>query len=147
MPMPREPFDDVSRRRVMKVGAATAGTTTLGFAVSGTARQGGRGGGKSGGRGQTSSEVRLNVPFTVEFDQEVTRNASCMSDQSAQQGYNQYHYTYCDESEPAGTFCVIPDEAKVNESRTYEFRSVQDCKGSGFSEKFSFGPANSDCPD
>lgn len=145
--MPRQPFDDVSRRRVMKVGAATAGATTLGFAISGTARQGGRGGGKSGGRGQTSDEIRLNVPFTVEFDQVVERNASCMSDESAQQEYNQYVYTYCDEEDSDKTFCVIPDDSDVNENRTYEFRSVQDCKGSGFSEKFSFGPANSDCPD
>lgn len=130
-------------------GTAAAGIATVGFAVSGTSeRGGGSGGGKSGGRGQTSDEVRLNVPFEVDLNGPVQRNVSSMSNESAQQGYDEYEYHYCDEDEPPGTFRGIPDRSDLNEDRTYEFRSVQDGKESGdFTEKFSFGPANSDCPE
>lgn len=149
-----ENVDEIPRRNVLEMCAAGAGTATIGFAVSGTARKAngngnGHGGGKSGGRGQTSSPVDLDRPFVVAFDEVITTNASCQSDNSADQEYNRYHYRYCDESEEGewtGTICVIPDDSDVNETRVYEFRSAQDCNApsSRFQTRFSFGPSNSE---
>lgn len=123
-----------------------AGTATVGFAVPGAARRG-SGGGKSGGPGQTSDDVLLDEPFTVENPEVVTRNASCHSNQSERVEYNKYEYTYGDKNADGdgGTFCVIPDEARLNEGRVYEFRSKQACKSSpDFTTRFSFGPSNSE---
>lgn len=138
-------FSDVSRRKVLRMSAMGAGTATMGFAISGTARRG-SGGGKSGGRGQTSDLVELDRPFEVRFLETFETNASCNSDRSAQQGYNRYEFRYCDESDWDKTICVIPDDSDVNEDRVYEFRSAQDCKApsSEFQTRFSFGPSNSE---
>lgn len=143
--MSHQSSDDVSRRKVLQMSAMGAGTAAVGFAVSGTAQRG-SGGGKSGGRGQTSDLVELDRPFEVANKRVIETNASCNSDNSAQQEYNRYDYRYCDSSGWDGTICVIPDNSDVNEDRVYEFRSAQDCKGgeSEFQTRFSFGPSNSE---
>lgn len=102
------------------------------------------GGGKSGGRGQTSDPIHLKEPFTVSEPEEVTRNASCMSDDSAEQEYLLYPFEYCDSSLDGGTVCVIPDDSELDQDRVYEFRSEQECKATS-SSKVSFGPSNVDC--
>jgi hypothetical protein len=136
----------IDRRTLLKVAGGAAGGGLAVTAV-GSARRGnggGSGGGKSGGRGQTSDPVHLREPFTVSDPKTVRRRASCMSENSAWQEYLQYTYEYCNSDLEGGTFCVIPDDSKLDEDRVYEFRSAQDCKGDhSFSTKFSFGPSNS----
>lgn len=151
----------IDRRTVLRM---TSGTVMSGVAFSAVASANkgngnGNGGGKSGGRGQTSDEIILNEPFEVKLheDSPVTRGASCMSDNSAEQKYNLYKFEYCEEDCDTGeegwsthpetcTICVIPDDSDLNEDRVYEFRSEQECDDTRAS-KVSFGPSNSphDC--
>lgn len=150
----RDERGEIDRRNLLKLAGGAAGGSLAVTAVGSARRRrrggsGGSGGGKSGGRGQTSSTVVLDEPFTVSFKKEITTNASCNSDRSAQQRYNRYDFEYCDDGLGGGTICVIPDDSDVNERRVYEFRSKQKCKASSsrFQNRFSFGPSNSvhDC--
>ena len=137
----------LDRRTVLKLTGAAAGSTVTMSGVVSAKRGNGNGGGKSGGRGQTSDEVLLDEPFTVSYKKRITTNASCMSDNSAQQEYIRYYFDYCDPDLEGGTICVIPDDSELDEDRVYEFRSKQDCKApsSEFQVRFSFGPSNSEC--
>lgn len=139
----------LDRRTVLKLTGAAAGSTVAVSGVVSAKRRNRNGGGKSGGRGQTSSTVILDEPFTVSNPRHITTNASCNSDQSAQQDYTRYDFEYCDDdlNEGGQTICVIPHQSEVNQDRVYEFRSKQDCKApsSEFQVRFSFGPSNSEC--
>lgn len=135
---------ELDRRTLLKLtGVAAGGTVAMSGVVSAKRGNDNRGG-KSGGRGQTSDPVFLDEPFTVSDPDTVTRNASCMSGNSARQKYLEYSYEYCDSGLQGGTICVIPDDSALNEDRVYEFRSEQACRDTD-STKVSFGPSNSEC--
>lgn len=155
-----ELYDGVTRRSILKTGAATAGAVTIGAAGAAAHHdEDHENGGKQGGRAQVEGEPRRNVPFRLSSTPESATmlNASCMSAESAQQAYLGYGIRYCDsdgdENEDDDTMYVIPDEARLNEDQVYEFRSVQLCKepGDGYDSedihKVAFSPANHECPE
>ena len=141
---------DVSRRKVLRNGAAAAGAVALGGAATGTAA--GRfaraeaASQKRGGRAQVDGEVRRHEPFTLQLSGTDQRNASCMSGESATQTYLLYEIQYCDseDDESDAEMYVIPDEAELVEQEVYAVRSVRPCRESEL-DKVAFGPANEEC--
>jgi hypothetical protein len=90
-------------------------------------------------------EVDRNRPFTIAPDGTDTRNASCMSAESAMQTYLTYRIQYCnsDDEEDASLY-VIPDEAELAPNEVYEIRSVTPCRANDL-QKVAFGPSNESC--
>lgn len=158
-----ELYDDVTRRSVLKTGAATAGAVTIGAAGAaanhdgegghgdngngGNGGENGGNGGKQGGRAQVDGDVRRNQPFTLSSTPTgVARNASCMSGESAEQTYLEYTIQYCEDGddEDDATMYVIPDEAELVQDQVYEFRAVQECKATD-NQMVALGPSNQEC--
>lgn len=159
-----ELYDGVTRRSVLKTGAATAGAVTIGAAGAaahhdddhdeggngdnedGNGDDNGGNGGKQGGRAQVDDEddVRQNEPFTIQPNGGDMRNASCMSEESEMQAYLQYDIQYCEGDDDDATLYVIPDEAPLVQDQVYEFRAVQECKATD-NQMVAFGPSNQEC--
>ncbi|PSP97433.1 hypothetical protein BRC89_11370 [Halobacteriales archaeon QS_4_70_19] len=135
---------DVSRRSVLRKGAVTASALAVGSTVaSGSAAADSAG--KRGGRAQVDGEVDRNRPFTIMPDGTDTRNASCMSAESAMQTYLTYRIQYCDsDDEEDASLYVIPDEAELAPNEVYEIRSVTPCRANDL-QKVAFGPSNESC--
>lgn len=142
--MTSELYDGVTRRSVLKTGAATAGAVTIGAAAAGADEHGGSNE-KRGGRAQVEGNPDRNRPFTLsDTPEEATMSASCMSGESAQQVYLEYGIEYCDSDndESDDTMYVIPNEAHLSQDETYMFRAIQDCKATD-NTLVAFGPSNS----
>lgn len=137
--------ETLSRRRVLRTTGTTAGVLAVGgVAASGTALAGRR-----GGRALVDGTIR-DEPFEVERTGEEDLGASCMSGNSAEQRYVVYDVSYCPPDEVACTMYVHPDEAPVDSSRMYLFRSHKECKSATNEDgeplqKASFGPSNKRC--
>lgn len=159
--MTSELYDGVTRRSVLKTGAATAGAVTIGAAGAAAHHDEDHQGGKRGGRAQVDGDARRNVPFELNsMPTNVSLGASCMSAESATQTYLEYDIQYCDseEDQTDARLYVIPDEAPLVQDETYEIRSIQTCKepgdgpgDDGFEnddiQKVAFSPANHECPE
>lgn len=158
-----ELYDDVTRRSVLKTGAATAGAITIGAAGAAAHHDddheggGGNGSGdgnssegegsdqKRGGRAQVDGDVRRNEPFTLsDSPSNITRGASCMSEESADQMYLEYDVQYCEDDDDETTMYIIPDEAELAQDEVYEFRAVQECKATD-NQLVALGPSNQEC--
>lgn len=151
--------NDVTRRTVLRAGAVTAGAVTIGAAGAaahhdddhdeggdGENGENGEGGGsdeKRGGRAQVD-DARRNEPFVLSSSPTgVSRHASCMSEESAQQTYLEYDIEYCESGDEA-TMYIIPDEAELAQEEVYEFRAVQECRATD-NELVALGPSDSEC--
>ena len=141
----------LSRRSILRNGAATAGALAAGGAVTGSVSGGLSSGAetanKRGGRAQVEGDEApdRNRPFTLQLSGTEPRGASCMSGESAEQTYLLYDIQYCDSDEDSdASMYVIPDEAELVESETYVIRSVQECKANE-NYKVAFGPARESC--
>lgn len=131
--------ETLSRRRVLQASGATAGVLAVGgVAASGTVLAG-----RHGGRALVDGTIR-DQPFEVERTGEEDLGASCMSGNSAEQRYVVYDVSYCPPDDVPCTMYVHPDEAPVDPSRLYLFRSHKECKASDL-VKASFGPSNKRC--
>lgn len=103
-------------------------------------------GNKRGGRAQIDGEADRNRPFTLQLSGSDTRNASCMSEESAMQAYLTYSIQYCDsDDDEDAEMYVIPDEAELADLETYAIRSIQECRANDL-RKVAFGPAPHGCP-
>lgn len=159
--MTDERSDGVTRRSVLKTGAATAGAVTIGAAGAAAHHDEDHEGGKRGGRAQVDGDARRNVPFELNsMPSMVSLGASCMSEESASQTYLGYEIQYCDsqEDQTDARLYLIPDEAPLVQDETYEIRSIQTCKEPGDGpdddeyesdeiQKVAFSPANHECPE
>lgn len=149
----------MTRRSVLEASAATTGAIAVGATTAGARYMENPGEGengengesgenrgsdeKRGGRVQVEEEPRRNVPFELsDGPSGVTMGASCMSGESAPQGYLEYDIQYCDGEED--TMYVIPEEAELAQDEVYEFRAVQECKATD-DWLAAFGPSNRDC--
>lgn len=100
---------------------------------------------KRGGRGQVDGDPERNRPFRLSSGpSKISRHASCMAEESAQQTYLGYDIEYCDEDDSEDTLYVIPDEATLARSEVYEFRAIQPCTATE-NELVAFGPSDQDC--
>lgn len=137
--------ETLSRRSVLRTGGAAAGVLAVGgAAASGTVLAGRR-----GGRALVDGTIR-DQPFEVERDGTKELGASCMSGNSAEQTYYVYDVSYCPPDDVPCKMYVHPDEAPVDESQQYLFRSHKECKAATNEEgdplkKASFGPSNKQC--
>lgn len=134
------------QKSAVAAGALTVGGATAGTVAGDVTDAGAQNGGKRGGRGQIDGTADRNRPFTLQPEGTDTRNATCMSGESAMQTYLTYSINYCDsnDDDSDGTFYVIPDEAPLVESETYVIRSIRPCRTNDL-EKVAFGPAQTDC--
>ena len=132
--------DGVTRRNVLKAGAATTGVVAMGAA--GAAAQDGRYE-KRGGRAQFEGDPQQRQRFQLSSNPTgIARNASCMAAESADQMYLEYDVEYCNGDED--TMYVIPDEAELEQDETYAVRATQECKDSD-NTLVAFGPSRRDC--
>lgn len=137
-----------TRRTVLRSGAVAGGALALGGAASGSAAATtveSESDEKRGGRGQIDGDADRNRPFTLaDAPTGVARNASCMSEESAEQTYLEYEIQYCDSDDDSdATLYVIPDEAELAQQEVYEFRAIQECRDSE-NQLVAFGPTNQD---
>lgn len=137
--------ETLSRRRVLRTGATTAGL----LAVGGVAATGSVLAGRRGGRALVDGDFYLDDPFTVCHEGEIEMGASCMSGASAEQTYHVLSIEYCEDPGTC-TIYVHPDEADVDSDGLYSFRSGKDCTSATNDEgdplvKASFGPSNREC--
>lgn len=132
--------DGVTRRSVLKTGAATAGVVTI--CAVGAAAQAGRDE-KRGGRAQVEGNPQQNQRFEISDQPDgVFRNASCMAEESAQQLYLEYDVEYCNGGED--TMYVIPNEAHLQNDEVYAVRATEECKATD-NTLVAFGPSEREC--
>ena len=144
--------EQFSRRDVLRTSAVAAGTVVVGgAAVAGSSDSdvdaAAEAAGKRGGRAQLDGTVRRNEPFMITVEGTDTRNASCMSSESALQTYVTYTINYCDsddDNEDDGTLYMMPDEAKLVDTEVYEIRAIQDCKANDL-KMVAMGPSQASC--
>lgn len=141
----------LSRRSILRNGAVAAGALAAGGAVTGSVSgdlsSSAATSNKRGGRAQVDEEPDRNRPFTLSSTPEsATRDASCMSGESAEQTYLLYDIQYCDseDDESDASMYVIPNEAELVQDETYVVRSIQACRANE-NYKVAFGPARESC--
>lgn len=132
--------DGVSRRSVLRKGAITAGAVAVGtVATSGNAAAA-----KQGGRAQVDGTVNRNEPWTLSTGpSDISRHASCMATESAEQWYLEYDIEYCNSDDEA-TMYVIPDEAELAQDQVYEFRASRPCRANDLT-MVALGPSDDEC--